>query len=157
MKYPFSPGILLSHANSAINPVVYAYRIPKIQKAYSQIWRRFLLRLNCCHGDKQVPRSITSSLTNHTEKCGSEGKTTPWERSAGSVWVQHVWGGSLWITLKTTGLSQKHIGWGNAGSLWLFTFLEQMEPCMSQSAMTLIFLSLICKLYSSQSYLLWLH
>ncbi|XP_034445314.1 adenosine receptor A1-like [Hippoglossus hippoglossus] len=70
-------GILLSHANSAINPVVYAYRIPKIQQAYSQIWRRFLLRLNCCHGDKQVPRSITSSLTNHTEKCGSGGKTTP--------------------------------------------------------------------------------
>ncbi|XP_060930588.1 adenosine receptor A3-like [Limanda limanda] len=70
-------GILLSHANSAINPVVYAYRIPKIQQAYSQIWRRFLLRLKCCHGDEQVPRSITSSLTNHTEMWGSGGKATP--------------------------------------------------------------------------------
>nr|XP_020470776.1 adenosine receptor A3-like [Monopterus albus] len=37
----FFPGILLSHANSAINPVTYAYRIPKIQQAYSQRCRHF--------------------------------------------------------------------------------------------------------------------
>ncbi|XP_028265784.1 adenosine receptor A1 [Parambassis ranga] len=54
-------GILLSHANSAVNPVVYAYRIPKIQQAYSQLWRRFLGGINCCHENKQIRASNTGS------------------------------------------------------------------------------------------------
>lgn len=69
-----SPGILLSHANSAINPVVYAYRIPKIQRAYGQIWRRFLMNINCCHGDQQAHRSRTGSRATNTETCGSGGR-----------------------------------------------------------------------------------
>lgn len=42
-----------------ISSVVYAYRIPKIQQAYSQTWKCLFMKINCCHGDKQAHRDVS--------------------------------------------------------------------------------------------------
>lgn len=121
-QYVF-PGILLSHANSAINPVVYAYRIPKIQQAYDQMWRRFFIRINCCYGDKQVQQS-TGSQANHTEMCGSGGKTTPTKNhrvSHSNEWDSSSWDVGRRILPRSTGTS---------GNLLLTAVLQKaMQRC----------------------------
>ena len=62
-RQAFYVGILLSHANSAINPVVYALKIRKLKSAFKAIWMRHFL----CKEGQETKVNINSTISTRNE------------------------------------------------------------------------------------------
>ncbi|XP_036427171.1 adenosine receptor A1-like [Colossoma macropomum] len=64
-------GVLLSHANSAVNPIVYAFTIPKIKEACRKLWRR-VYHDREQQQSEQNKNNTDKNTNSHAENTGTE-------------------------------------------------------------------------------------
>lgn len=67
-----STAIVLSHANSAINPVIYACRLPEFRPAFCRILQQKVLRRHRCHQGAVYP-SDAAVVTHSSSHVSQEG------------------------------------------------------------------------------------
>ncbi|XP_030634067.1 adenosine receptor A3-like [Chanos chanos] len=65
-------GILLTHVSSAINPVVYAFKIPKIHSAYRSLWKRVF---HCFKEPPKDQKSQSVDMSNYTNSTSRKDQT----------------------------------------------------------------------------------